>query len=67
MRELRETHPVPIVLLTGRMSTADVTEGLDSGADDHITQPFHPTAGQDGDRRRRSTVNAPTADAEQAS
>jgi hypothetical protein len=49
------------------MSTADVTEGLDSGADDHITQPFHPTAGQDGDRRRRSTVNAPTADAEQAS
>ncbi|HYM84704.1 MAG TPA: response regulator transcription factor [Candidatus Dormibacteraeota bacterium] len=42
MRELRETHPVPIILLTGRASTADVAEGLDLGADDYIVKPFNP-------------------------
>lgn len=42
MRELRETHSVPVILLTGRGSTAEVAEGLDQGADDYIVKPFYP-------------------------
>ena len=43
MRELRETHSVPVILLTARGSAAEVTEGLDLGADDYIVKPFRPT------------------------
>jgi DNA-binding response OmpR family regulator len=31
---------VPILMLTGRDSNADVIRGLDSGADDYLTKPF---------------------------
>jgi DNA-binding response OmpR family regulator len=31
---------VPILMLTGRDSNADVVRGLDSGADDYLTKPF---------------------------
>src|SRR5215471_271875 len=34
-RQLREWHPVPIILLTARASKADVANGLDLGADDY--------------------------------
>ena len=36
MRQLREWHPVPVILLTARSSKADVATGLDLGADDYI-------------------------------
>lgn len=31
-----------VILLTGRNETSSVVEGLDAGADDYISKPFHP-------------------------
>ncbi|MFN8629759.1 MAG: response regulator transcription factor [Chloroflexota bacterium] len=42
MRQLRETRPVPVILVTGRSSTTDKAKGLDFGADDYISKPFSP-------------------------
>ena len=43
MYRIREHSPsVPVIILTGRASAADVTRSLDSGADDYVTKPFHP-------------------------
>jgi two-component system KDP operon response regulator KdpE len=42
LREVREHHPVPVILLSARYSPASVSEGLDLGADDYVTKPFHP-------------------------
>jgi len=40
-RELRSRNvTTPIIMLTGRRTTAEKEEGLDSGADDYITKPF---------------------------
>lgn len=43
LREVREHHPVPVILLSARSSTASVSEGLNLGADDYVTKPFHPS------------------------
>lgn len=42
MRELRESNPVPIVLLTARDDVIDRVVGLEGGADDYLPKPFHP-------------------------
>ena len=43
MRQLRESRPIPVILLTGISSAAtDKARGLDLGADDYIAKPFHP-------------------------
>ena len=42
MRQLRETRSVPVILVTAKGSTADKARGLDFGADDYISKPFHP-------------------------
>jgi two-component system KDP operon response regulator KdpE len=42
MHQLREWHPVPVILLTARSSKADVATGLDLGADDYVAKPLHP-------------------------
>ncbi len=42
MRRLRETRPVPVILLTAKGSTADKARGLNLGADDYVAKPFHP-------------------------
>jgi len=42
MRQLRERRSVPVILLTAKGSTADKAKGLDLGADDYISKPFHP-------------------------
>jgi two-component system, OmpR family, response regulator len=40
-RRVRATYNVPIVMVTSRVTTEDRILGLESGADDYITKPFH--------------------------
>lgn len=39
---LRESYPVPILMLTARDAVEYRIEGLDSGADDYLVKPFAP-------------------------
>ena len=41
-REIRKESAVPVVMLTAKTDTVDVVLGLESGADDYITNPFTP-------------------------
>ena len=40
-RDIRKQHAVPIVMVTGRDDVIDRVVGLELGADDYITKPFH--------------------------
>jgi two-component system, OmpR family, response regulator MtrA len=40
-RALRQRSDVPIVVLTAKTDTHDVVAGLEAGADDYVTKPFH--------------------------
>ena len=43
IRKLRERErQFPILILTARSEWQDKVEGLESGADDYLTKPFHP-------------------------
>ena len=43
IRKLREQErQFPILILTARSEWQDKVEGLESGADDYLTKPFHP-------------------------
>src|SRR5210317_577914 len=43
IRKLRESERhFPILILTARSEWQDKVEGLESGADDYLTKPFHP-------------------------
>jgi len=39
---IRQTHTVPIIMLTARTTDQDKLDGLDLGADDYVTKPFSP-------------------------
>ncbi len=41
MKKLRLQYDIPIVLLTGKGDVIDKVIGLELGADDYITKPFH--------------------------
>jgi DNA-binding response OmpR family regulator len=40
LRELKDTHPVRVIFITGQESVAAAREGLDLGAEDYIRKPF---------------------------
>lgn len=40
-RRLRKNSQIPIILLTARSEVQERVEGLDSGANDYLTKPFH--------------------------
>lgn len=42
MTKIREKSNIPIILLTAKSEDADKILGLNVGADDYITKPFHP-------------------------
>ena len=41
-REIRKSSQVPIIMLTARDEVTDTVVGLELGADDYLTKPFHP-------------------------
>ncbi len=41
-REIRKQSQVPIIMLTARDEITDKVVGLEMGADDYLTKPFHP-------------------------
>ena len=41
-REIRRQSQVPIIMLTARDEITDKVVGLELGADDYLTKPFHP-------------------------
>ena len=41
-RRIRAESGVPIIMLTAKSDTADVVQGLESGADDYMVKPFDP-------------------------
>ena len=41
-KTIRETHTVPIIMLTARGETTDKIVGLELGADDYLSKPFEP-------------------------
>lgn len=42
LEELRESHPLPVILVDQQSAAAAVSAGLDQGADDFVAKPFHP-------------------------
>lgn len=40
-REIRATHNIPIVMISGKQDPVDRIVGLELGADDYISKPFH--------------------------
>lgn len=41
-RQIRQTHQLPIIMLTARGEVADRIVGLELGADDYLPKPFEP-------------------------
>lgn len=45
LRRLKEDEnltDIPVIMLTARSQEKDVVKGIDLGAEDYITKPFHP-------------------------
>lgn len=45
LRRLKEDEnlkSIPVIMLTARAQERDVVKGIDLGAEDYITKPFHP-------------------------
>ncbi len=42
VKEDENLKSIPVVMLTARAQEKDVVKGIDLGAEDYITKPFHP-------------------------
>jgi two-component system phosphate regulon response regulator PhoB len=42
LKKDKETHDVPVIMLTARAEEQDKVSGLEGGADDYVTKPFSP-------------------------
>jgi len=42
LREQKQTHFIPIIILTAKSEEDDIVAGLEIGADDYVTKPFSP-------------------------
>ncbi len=42
LKEDEDLKSIPVVMLTARAQEKDVVKGIDLGAEDYITKPFHP-------------------------
>jgi DNA-binding response OmpR family regulator len=42
LRSHERTRHTPVILLTARVQEADVTRGIEAGADDYVAKPFSP-------------------------
>ena len=42
LREQKQTHSIPIIILTAKSEEDDIVAGLEIGADDYVTKPFSP-------------------------
>lgn len=42
MKRREELRPIPVILLTARVTEQDRIEGLEAGADDYVAKPFSP-------------------------
>ena len=42
LKEDEKLKSVPVIMLTARAQEKDVVKGIDMGAEDYITKPFHP-------------------------
>ncbi|MFK7878267.1 response regulator [Roseobacter sp.] len=64
-RQIRTVSQVPIIMVTGKDDVIDRVVGLEVGADDYITKPFHvrEVVARIRSVLRRSGVPAPTAEA----
>jgi DNA-binding response OmpR family regulator len=62
--QIRRESMVPIVLISARTDPVDVVLGLEAGADDYVTKPFHASVLVARIRSvlRRATPAAPVAD-----
>lgn len=40
LRQIRQSSNVPIIMITARSQTSDISMALDQGLDDYITKPF---------------------------
>lgn len=40
IQELRDSHPVRVIIISGQDAVANVSAGLDAGADDYVVKPF---------------------------
>ncbi len=42
LKQDRDTHAIPVVMVTGRVEEGDKVLGFEMGADDYVTKPFSP-------------------------
>src|SRR3982075_4005126 len=62
-KEIRKQSQVPIIMLTARDEVTDKVVGLELGADDYLTKPFHP---QELVARAKALLRRASLEADQA-